>query len=81
MLQVLSECSVGEDSEVRDFLKQLVGCCLNKESRYARLDLLLCPLAATAAGDQLIQKMTTLLGVPVFASANILGTPTSAAEG
>ncbi len=80
-LQVLSELSVREDSEVRDFLKQLVGSYLYSGSRYARVDLLLCPLANSLAGDLLISKLKLLVGVPVFASADILGTCISEAEG
>lgn len=70
-----------EDSEVREFLKQLVGSYLHSESRYARLDLLLCPLAGTSAGDQLLGKLKALCGIPVFASADILGPCISEAEG
>lgn len=78
---VLSELSVREDSEVRGFLKQLVSQYLYSESRYARLDLLLCPLANTLAGDLLLSKLKLLVGVPVFASPDILGACISEAEG
>ena len=79
--KVLSDLSVREDSEVREFCKQLVGNCLYSESRYARVDLLLCPLANTLAGGQLLSKLKRLVGVPVFTSADILGPCISGAEG
>lgn len=70
-----------EDSEVRDFLKQLTGNNLNSDSRYARLDLLLCPLTGTPAGNQLLGKLKALVGVPVYLSADILGPCISGVEG
>lgn len=78
---MLSESSLREDREVREFLQQLVGTYLHSESRYARLDLLLCPLAGTLAGDKLLDKLKALVGVPVFLSADILGACISEAEG
>lgn len=81
LLQMLNETSLREDSEMRDFLKQLTGNYLHSESRYARLDLLLCPLASTPAGDQLLAKLKGLVKIPVFMSADILGPCISEAEG
>lgn len=79
--QVLSEPSITEDHEVRDFLVQLVSRHLNRESRYARFDLLLCPLAGTPPGEQLLKKLRPLLAIPVFMSADVLGPCISEAEG
>ena len=79
--KALSDLSVREDSEVREFLRKLVGNYLYGESHYARLDLLLCPMANTLAGQQLLSKLKLLVGVPVFASADILKASTSEPEG
>ena len=65
--------SLREDPEIREFLLNLVSSFMNRGSRYARIDLLMCPVAANHKGAELIQQMKELLRVPVFASNDILG--------
>ena len=66
---------------MRDFLKQLTGTYLHSESRYARLDLLLCPVAGSGVGEMLLERLKAVVCVPVYMSADILGTCISTAEG
>ena len=62
-----------EDSEVRSFFQHLVSTYLNPESQYSRVDLLLNPVSQSPQGVQLLDKLKEVLGVPVFASHDILG--------
>lgn len=62
-----------EDNELQSFFENLVATYLNPRSQYARVDLLLNPVAQNSAGKQLLDKLKDTLGVPVHASHDILG--------
>lgn len=66
--------SLREDRDVRQFLMDLVSLYLNKESQYARIDLLHCPvLESDPDGKQLLAAMRELVKVPVTISSDISG--------
>ena len=66
--------SLREDRDVRHFLLDLVSNYLNRESQWARIDLLHCPvLESDAEGKQLITALKELVKVPVTISNDILG--------
>ena len=71
--QLLTETSLREDKEVRDFFQQLVSQFLHRESQYVRLDLLLCPVASNKAGQRLLTRLKDLVEVPVYSASDILG--------
>ena len=71
--QVVSTETLREDRELKEFFLTLTSSFLERESQYTRIDFLLCPVAQNPAGEQLLQQMKELLGVPVFASSEILG--------
>ena len=71
--QVLSESSMREDKELRDFLQELVGQFLYRNSHYTRLDFLLCPVATSTTGQRLLVQVKELVGVPVHAASDVLG--------
>ena len=66
--------SLREDRDLRQFLLELVSTYLNRESQYARIDLLHCPVLETdPEGKQLIGTLKELVKVPVTISGDILG--------
>ena len=71
--QVVTTETLREDRELKEFFLSLMSSFLERDSRYTRIDLLLCPVAQIPAGERLLQQMRELLGVPVFASSDILG--------
>ncbi len=71
--QVVSVETLREDSELQSFFRNLVSTYLNIESQYVRIDLLLNPVGQNAPGIQLLGKLKECLGLPVFASHDILG--------
>ena len=70
----MTAASLREDRDVRQFLSDLVSNYLNRESQYARIDLLHCPvLESNAEGRDLITAFKDLVKVPVTISSDILG--------
>ena len=66
--------SLREDRDVRQFLLDLVSQYLNRESQYARIDLLQCPvLESNVEGKQLVSALGDLVKVPVTISSDISG--------
>ena len=66
--------SLREDRDVRQFLLDLVSTYLNRESQYARFDLLHCPVVESdLEGKKLITAINELVKVPVTVSTDILG--------
>lgn len=66
--------SLREDRDVRQFLLDLISLYLNRESQYARIDLLHCPvLESDTEGKQLVLALKELVKVPVTISSDISG--------
>ena len=63
--------SLREDRDIKQFLMDLVSMYLNKDSQYARIDLLHCPIEQS--DTELILLMKELVKVPVTVSSDILG--------
>ena len=78
--QAVTVASLREDREIKDFLLHLVSTFLNKDSQYARIDILHCPVGQSQEGEKLIQSMKDLLKVPVTFSSDILGMYVSEGE-
>ena len=72
--QAVTVASLREDRDIKQFLLDLVSSYLNKDSQYARIDLLHCPVQESdPEGRQLISAMKDLVKVPVTISSDILG--------
>ena len=72
--------AVRDNHELREFFINLTTNYLTKGGEIARIDILNCPLSQSQDGVQVLQALSQLLRVPVYASDDIWGAELSQSE-